>query len=116
MSLLVLTNQFFLCSVESECTAPGDKPVNIGVKEQRLTGLLTYLFIGLSAFMSPMLRFIPMPVLYGVFLYMGISSLRGVQVRILVWARVRSSGTDSCLGRVVTPKFYVEFRYGFLFG
>lgn len=28
-------------------------------------------------------QFIPMPVLYGVFLYMGVSSLRGIQVRLL---------------------------------
>jgi len=26
-------------------------------------------------------QFIPMPVLYGVFLYMGVSSLRGIQVQ-----------------------------------
>jgi hypothetical protein len=32
-------------------------------------------------------QFIPMPVLYGVFLYMGVSSLRGMQLvdRILLW-------------------------------
>jgi len=26
-------------------------------------------------------QFIPMPVLYGVFLYMGVSSLKGIQVK-----------------------------------
>ncbi|KAL7844839.1 hypothetical protein SRHO_G00233780 [Serrasalmus rhombeus] len=30
-------------------------------------------------FMAPILKFIPMPVLYGVFLYMGVASLNGVQ-------------------------------------
>ena len=29
--------------------------------------------------MTPMLKFIPMPVLYGIFLYMGIASLNGLQ-------------------------------------
>ncbi len=36
--------------------------------------------VGLSAFMTPILGLIPMPVLYGVFLYMGISSLYGIQL------------------------------------
>lgn len=31
---------------------------------------------------SIFLQFIPMPVLYGVFLYMGASSLRGIQVKL----------------------------------
>ena len=48
--------------------------------EQRATGFLTFLFIGLSVFLTPVLKFIPMPVLYGVFLYMGISALDGVQM------------------------------------
>lgn len=30
------------------------------------------------------LQFIPMPVLYGVFLYMGVSSLKGIQVCLSV--------------------------------
>ena len=32
-------------------------------------------------------QFIPMPVLYGVFLYMGVSSLRGMQLvdRVMIW-------------------------------
>jgi len=33
--------------------------------------------------MSVCMQFIPMPVLYGVFLYMGVTSLGGVQVRQL---------------------------------
>lgn len=31
--------------------------------------------------MSLFFQLIPMPVLYGVFLYMGVSSLKGIQVR-----------------------------------
>uniref|UniRef100_A0A5S6QCK9 Anion exchange protein n=1 Tax=Trichuris muris TaxID=70415 RepID=A0A5S6QCK9_TRIMR len=64
----------------SECQAPGEKPKFIGVREQRVTGILVFLFIGLSVLMTSILKHIPMPVLYGVFLYMGISSLAGVQM------------------------------------
>ncbi|KHJ45498.1 anion exchange protein [Trichuris suis] len=64
----------------SECQAPGEKPKFIGVREQRVTGILVFLFIGLSVLMTSVLRHIPMPVLYGVFLYMGVSSLAGVQM------------------------------------
>lgn len=30
-------------------------------------------------------QFIPMPVLYGVFLYMGVSSLKGIQVEMFTF-------------------------------
>ncbi|KRY85071.1 Sodium-driven chloride bicarbonate exchanger [Trichinella pseudospiralis] len=66
--------------VESECRAPGEKPKFIGVREQRVTGTLVFLFIGFSTLMTSVLKHIPMPVLYGVFLYMGVSSLKGVQM------------------------------------
>lgn len=36
--------------------------------------------IGLSVLMSPLLRLIPMAVLFGVFLYMGVASMSGVQL------------------------------------
>ena len=51
--------------------APGEKPEFCGVSEQRVTGVLIFLMIGLSVFFTPLLSMIPMPVLYGVFLYMG---------------------------------------------
>eukprot|EP00096_Caligus_rogercresseyi_P001661 TRINITY_DN1279_c0_g1_i1.p1 TRINITY_DN1279_c0_g1~~TRINITY_DN1279_c0_g1_i1.p1 ORF type:complete len:798 (+),score=183.56 TRINITY_DN1279_c0_g1_i1:38-2395(+) len=64
---------------ESECAAPGEKPQFLGIREQRVTHVLIFLSIGLSVFMTPMLSLIPMPVLYGVFLYMGVASLNGLQ-------------------------------------
>uniref|UniRef100_A0A673NED5 Anion exchange protein n=1 Tax=Sinocyclocheilus rhinocerous TaxID=307959 RepID=A0A673NED5_9TELE len=48
-------------------------------REQRVTGTMVFILTGLSVFMAPILKFIPMPVLYGVFLYMGVASLNGVQ-------------------------------------
>ncbi|KAG9283899.1 sodium bicarbonate cotransporter 3 [Astyanax mexicanus] len=65
--------------VESECSAPGEQPKFLGIREQRVTGLMIFVLMGLSVFMTSVLKFIPMPVLYGVFLYMGVSSLRGIQ-------------------------------------
>ncbi|XP_050448378.1 sodium bicarbonate cotransporter 3 isoform X7 [Cataglyphis hispanica] len=72
--------------LESECAAPGEKPQFLGVREQRATHILIFLMIGCSVFLTPMLRNIPMPVLFGVFLYMGVASLKGLQFfdRILI--------------------------------
>ncbi|XP_054965560.1 sodium bicarbonate cotransporter 3 isoform X4 [Pan paniscus] len=66
--------------VESECSAPGEQPKFLGIREQRVTGLMIFILMGLSVFMTSVLKFIPMPVLYGVFLYMGVSSLKGIQL------------------------------------
>ena len=49
-------------------------------REQRVTGAITFLFIGMSVSMTRILSHIPMPVLYGVFLYMGIAALGGIQL------------------------------------
>ncbi|XP_064162984.1 electrogenic sodium bicarbonate cotransporter 1-like isoform X2 [Anguilla rostrata] len=65
--------------METETSAPGEQPKFLGVREQRVTGIVVFLLTGLSVFMAPVLKFIPMPVLYGVFLYMGVASLNGVQ-------------------------------------
>nr|VZI15325.1 unnamed protein product [Spirometra erinaceieuropaei] len=40
----------------SESAAPGEQPVFLGCREQRVTGFLIFLFIGLSVFMSHILR------------------------------------------------------------
>lgn len=112
--------------LESECSAPGEQPKFLGIREQRFTGLMIFTLMGCSVFMTSVLKvgrclfvicafcvtppfdipllviecstagrpnetnywhnhfilpqFIPMPVLYGVFLYMGASSLKGIQV------------------------------------
>lgn len=64
---------------QSECTAPGEKPTFLGVREQRVTALLVAILSGAAVFITNVLKIIPMPVLYGVFLYMGWSALRGMQ-------------------------------------
>lgn len=65
--------------LESETAAPGEKPQFLGVLEQRVTHILIFLMIGCSVFLTPLLKHIPMPVLFGVFLYMGAASLKGLQ-------------------------------------
>ncbi|XP_069189447.1 electroneutral sodium bicarbonate exchanger 1-like isoform X15 [Procambarus clarkii] len=72
--------------LESECAAPGEKPHFLGVRENRLTHITIFILIGLSVIMTPILRKIPMAVLFGVFLYMGIAALKGIQFfdRILI--------------------------------
>ncbi|KAG7273727.1 hypothetical protein CRUP_001807, partial [Coryphaenoides rupestris] len=65
--------------METKTSAPGEMPKFLGVREQRVTGIVVFILTGLSVFMAPILKFIPMPVLYGVFLYMGVASLNGVQ-------------------------------------
>jgi sodium bicarbonate transporter 10 len=67
--------------MESEGSAPGDKPQFLGVREQRVTHIFIFIGVGLSVFLTRVLSHIPMPVLFGVFLYMGTSSLKGSQVR-----------------------------------
>uniref|UniRef100_A0A8C2ACB9 Anion exchange protein n=1 Tax=Cyprinus carpio TaxID=7962 RepID=A0A8C2ACB9_CYPCA len=71
--------------MESESSAPGEQPQFLGVREQRLTGILVFVLTGVSIFLAPILQFIPMPVLYGVFLYMGVASLSGIQF----WDRIK---------------------------
>ncbi|XP_055869430.1 sodium bicarbonate cotransporter 3-like isoform X3 [Biomphalaria glabrata] len=72
---------------ESECTAPGERPVFLGVREQRVTALLVGILSGASVLFTGVLQYIPMAVLYGVFLYMGIAALKGMQFidRILLF-------------------------------
>jgi len=64
---------------ESTTSIPGEKPKSLGTREQRVTYLLISILTGLSVLMVPILSILPMPVLYGVFLFMGISALRGLQ-------------------------------------
>ncbi|KAK7938892.1 hypothetical protein WMY93_002218 [Mugilogobius chulae] len=67
-------------TVMSKATAPGEKPMIQEVKEQRLTGMLVSVLVGLSIVMTDVLRLIPLAVLFGIFLYMGVTSLTGIQL------------------------------------
>ncbi|XP_055086676.1 anion exchange protein 3 [Periophthalmus magnuspinnatus] len=67
-------------TVMSKATAPGEKPMIQEVKEQRVTGMLVSVLVGLSIVMTDVLRLIPLSVLFGIFLYMGVTSLTGIQL------------------------------------
>ncbi|RUS76859.1 hypothetical protein EGW08_015392, partial [Elysia chlorotica] len=67
-------------TVYSRTHAPGEKPQLLGVKEQRVTNFCVHLLIGLAAALGPILREIPVPALFGIFLYLGVSTLNGVQM------------------------------------
>lgn len=57
------------------------------VRENRVTGLAIHLMIGASLLLLPLLKTIPMAVLYGLFLFMGVVSMRGNQFfeRLSLW-------------------------------
>ncbi|XP_029439583.1 electrogenic sodium bicarbonate cotransporter 1-like isoform X2 [Rhinatrema bivittatum] len=65
--------------METTKSAPGEQPKFLGIREQRVTGLLVFILTGISVFLSPILKYIPMPVLYGIFLYMGVTALGSLQ-------------------------------------
>ncbi|XP_065109430.1 solute carrier family 4 member 1b (Diego blood group) [Paramisgurnus dabryanus] len=58
----------------------GPKPEIEKVLEQRVSGLVVALLVGLSILMEPVLKLIPVTALFGIFLYMGITSLSGIQL------------------------------------
>ncbi|KAL8603683.1 hypothetical protein ACOMHN_017180 [Nucella lapillus] len=65
---------------ESECSAPGEKPTFLGCREQRVSALFVGILSAAAVFITNILKVIPMPVLYGVFFYMGWSALGGMQL------------------------------------
>ncbi|KAA8585420.1 hypothetical protein FQN60_004114, partial [Etheostoma spectabile] len=71
----------------------GPKPEIEKVLEQRISGMLVAIMVGISIFMEPILKMIPMTALFGIFLYMGITSLSGIQM----WDRILL---------LITPKKY----------
>ncbi|KAB1264599.1 Sodium-driven chloride bicarbonate exchanger [Camelus dromedarius] len=51
--------------VESECSAPGEQPKFLGIREQRVTGLMIFILMGLSVFMTSVLKFFDRIKLFG---------------------------------------------------
>uniref|UniRef100_A0A2K5MFB2 Solute carrier family 4 member 1 (Diego blood group) n=1 Tax=Cercocebus atys TaxID=9531 RepID=A0A2K5MFB2_CERAT len=73
-------------TVMGKASTPGAAAQIQEVKEQRISGLLVSVLVGLSILMEPILSRIPLAVLFGIFLYMGVTSLIGIQLfdRILL--------------------------------
>ena len=77
-----------LAETEEVVTPGGDTHERvIHVQENRVTGLAIHVLIALSLLVIPLLKVVPMAVLYGVFLYMGVVSLTGNQFfeRLTLW-------------------------------
>ncbi|XP_059030753.1 anion exchange protein 4 isoform X5 [Mustela lutreola] len=72
---------------ESRACALGEPRSFLGIREQRLTGLVVFILTGTSIFLAPVLKFIPMPVLYGIFLYMGVAAISSIQSELMYQPR-----------------------------
>uniref|UniRef100_A0AAR5Q1D6 Anion exchange protein n=1 Tax=Dendroctonus ponderosae TaxID=77166 RepID=A0AAR5Q1D6_DENPD len=97
-------------TVMSRTHAPGEKPHLVEVKEQRLSSFVVATLIGLSVFMSPLLRQVPMAVLFGIFLYMGVASTDGIQLfdRLrLFFMPVKHHPQASYVRKVRTVKMHI---------
>jgi len=78
-----------LASTEEVVGAGGERRERIlPVPETRAPGLAIHPMIGDSLLLLPLLKTIPMAVLYGLFLFMGVVSMRGNQFfeRLSLWA------------------------------
>jgi hypothetical protein len=68
------------CIIHLNALAEKDRDGNfIQVQETRLTLFLSHMMVGLSLLVLNVLKLLPLPVLYGVFLFMGLSSLPNIQ-------------------------------------
>lgn len=77
-----------LSEVEEVVTQSGSSQERvIHVTENRVTALVIHLLIAGSLFYLAQLKYLPMAALYGIFLYMGMVSLQGVQFieRLSLW-------------------------------
>uniref|UniRef100_A0A672NY38 Anion exchange protein n=1 Tax=Sinocyclocheilus grahami TaxID=75366 RepID=A0A672NY38_SINGR len=86
-------------TVMSKAVAPGDKPRIQEVKEQRVTGFLVAFLVGLSIVIGDVLRQVPIAVLFGIFLYMGVMSLNGIQL------------TERMMLLLMPPKYHPDHTY-----
>jgi len=59
--------------------APGEAPKSIGVRDQRVSACIASVLLLVSVALAPALNLVPFAVLFGVFLYMGVCGMNGVQ-------------------------------------
>lgn len=97
-------------TIMSRTHAPGEKPHITEVKEQRVSGFIVSLLVGLSVTMASLLKLVPMSVLFGVFLYMGVTSMTGIQFfeRLrLLFMPVKYHPLEAFVRRVQTWKMHL---------
>jgi len=66
-------------TVHATSGIPGEGQKTVGVRDQRVTFLVVSIMLGISIVLGPVLRKVPFAVLFGVFLYMGVSGMNGIQ-------------------------------------
>ena len=66
-------------TVHATSGIPGEGQKAVGVRDQRVTFLVVSIMLGISIVLGPVLRKVPFAVLFGVFLYMGVSGMNGIQ-------------------------------------
>lgn len=79
--------------------APGEQEKVIGAHEQRLTGFFSSLLLATSVLLGSVLKEVPTAVLFGIFLYMGVVSLDGLQL------------SDRVILFFMPAKYHPDFRY-----
>jgi HCO3- transporter family len=89
--------------------ALGEKDNNgkfVSVQETRLTGFAAHFLVGISLILLNILALLPMPVLYGVFFFMGLASLGPIQMwhRVLLWFQQPSLYSETCYTKYMEKK------------
>ena len=98
-------------TVMSTTHAPGEQASIVNVKDQRVSFLLVSVLLGVSVVLAPLLKHVPFAVLFGVFLYMGVSGINGIQLfdRIaLVLQPVKHHPSVSYVRRVCIFKYLMH--------
>lgn len=98
---------------DTDNAIPGQPPKFTGVIEQRGTGLCIFILIGVSVFLSKYLAFIPLNILYGVFVLMGINALFTVSIteRVMLWITPVKHQPDTKYLRKVDLKMVHLFTF-----
>jgi hypothetical protein len=81
-----------LATTETVDLGSGSRERILFVQENRVSALLIHLMIGGSLFLLPLIKVIPMEVLFGLFLYMGFTTLNGTDFfeRVRLWMTDRN--------------------------
>ncbi|TRY66189.1 hypothetical protein DNTS_028299 [Danionella cerebrum] len=115
--------------LESECSAPGEQPKFLGIREQRVTGLMIFVLMGSSVFMTSVLKFFDRLRLFGMpakhqpdFIYLRHVPLRKVHLftiiqlscLILLWV-IKTSKAAIVFPMMVLALVFIRKLLDFIF-
>jgi len=110
------------CMIHLAALAEKDVHGNIlSVQETRLTMFFSHFLLGCMMAALNVLKMLPLPVLLGVFLFMGLSSLPGIQMwnRMLLWGQQPSKYPQTVFLKYMEPKrvhMYTLFQLIYFLG